>query len=267
LTEIALSGILLGMPNRRGKTTLSSLIMNTPLQSLGTKLVYIVLLIAFLVIGYLLGKVEALQKRESVTAQTATSPDQQTAPQQPSAPDPEKVKKELKVGHLPVEGNENAKVTIIEFSDFECPFCGRFYVDTLPSLRKDYIDTGKVKFYYRHFPLAFHPKAVPLANASECANDQGAFWKMHNKIFDNNSTVSNLTDTDFKQWAADLGLDTSTFNNCYDNKTHQKAIDEDQAAGTSVGVNGTPTFYINGKQLVGAQPYAQFKQMIDEELR
>lgn len=247
---------------------LSSALVNAPMQTLATRLMYIVLLVAFLVIGYLLGKVETLQKG----ATTAVAPSQpgQTAPQQPqapSAPDPEKVKKELKVGHLPVQGDENAKVTMIEFSDFECPFCGRFYSETLGQIKKEYIDTGKVKLYYRHYPLSFHPKAVPLANASECANDQGAFWKMHDKIFDNSSTISTATDSTFKQWAVDLGLNASTFNSCYDAKTNQAKIDEDFAAGGAVGVSGTPTFYINGKQLVGAQPFAAFKAIIDEELK
>ena len=90
---------------------------------------------------------------------------------------------------------------------------------------------------------------------------------MHDKIFDNNATVATMTDDQIKAWAGDLGLDTGTFNNCYDNKTHQKAIDEDNTAGVAVGVSGTPTFYINGKQLVGAQPFAAFKAIIDAELK
>lgn len=251
--------------------TIGSIILNTPIQDIASKFVYVVLLFAFLVIGFLGGKLDTLQGGGPILgAQTAIVPTQApaaAAPDQPAAPDPAQVLKDLKVGHLPAEGNENAKVTIVEFSDFECPFCGRFYTDTLPQIRKDYIETGKVKLYYRHYPLPFHPKAVPLAHASECANDQGAFWKMHDKIFENNSTVANLTDGDFKQWGADLGLDTVTFNNCYDNKTHQKEIDEDNAAGSAVGVSGTPTFYVNGKQLVGAQPYSAFKAVIDEALK
>lgn len=251
------------------KATIGSLLMNIPLQTLGTKIVYIVLLIAFLVIGYLIGKVEALQGGTPVAnnAAPAAAAPQAAAPQAPVAPDAKQVLKDLKMGHLPVEGNENAKVTIVEFSDFECPFCGRFYTDTLPSLRKEYIDTGKVKLYFRHYPLSFHPKAVPLAHASECANDQAAFLKMHDKIFDNAATVATSTDETYTQWATELGLDVAAFNSCYQAKTHQAKIDEDFAAGAAVGVSGTPTFYINGKQLVGAQPFAAFKAIIDEELK
>lgn len=273
MTGKALSGILLipmAVRKSQDKATIGSLLMNIPLQTLGTKIVYVALLVAFLVIGYLLGKVEALQSGTTAVAQTAAPQaptDPNAAPQAPAAPDPVQVKKDLKMGHLPVDGNENAKITMVEFSDFECPFCGKFYTDTLGQLKKEYVDTGKMKIYYRHYPLSFHPKAVPLAQASECANDQGAFWKMHDKIFENNSTVANMTDDQIKQWGADLGLDTAKFNDCYDNKAHQKEIDEDMAAGTAVGVSGTPTFYINGKQLVGAQPFAAFKAIIDEELK
>lgn len=252
------------------KSTIGSVLMNFPLQTLGTKIVYIVLLIAFLVIGYLIGKVEALQGG-SVIAPNAAAPQgsapNAAAPQAPTAPDPEKVKKDLKMGHLPVEGDENAKVTIVEFSDFECPFCGRFYSETLGQIRSEYIATGKAKLYFRHYPLSFHPKAVPLAHVAECANDQDAFLKMHDKIFDNATTVSTSTDETYTQWATELGLDVAAFNSCYQAKTHQKEIDEDFAAGSAVGVSGTPTFYINGKQLVGAQPFAAFKAIIDEELK
>lgn len=89
----------------------------------------------------------------------------------------------IDIGHLPQLGEKNAKVTIVEFSDLECPYCRRFFLDTFPQLKKEYIDTGKVAFYFRHFPLSFHPLALPLANAAECANDQGKFWEMHDKIY------------------------------------------------------------------------------------
>lgn len=260
------------MPTRKSseKATIGSVLMNIPLQTLGTHLVYIVLLVAFLVIGYLLGNLFPLKQTSSlaqVAGPTGDTAPQAQAPQAPAAPDPEVVKKDLKMGHLPVKGQENAKVTMVEFSDFECPFCGRFYSETLPQLISEYVDTGKMKIYYRHYPLSFHPKAVPLAHASECANDQGSFWEMHDKIFENAATVSTATDDTIKSWAGELGLDTATFNSCYDAKTHQSKIDEDFAAGGAVGVSGTPTFYINGKQLVGAQPFSAFKAIIDEELK
>lgn len=246
---------------------LSSTILNTPMQTLAVRLMYVVLLIAFLVIGYLIGKVETLQKG-AITAAVPSQPGQ-AAPQQPqapTAPDQKTVLSKLKTGHLPAIGKDNAKVTIVEFSDFQCPFCGRFYKDSLPQIKKDYIDTGKVKLYFRHFPLDFHPQAKPLAIVAECANDQGKFWEMHDVIFDNNDKVGTMTNEDYKKWAVDMGLDTAKFNNCVDQKQHSDVIDEDQKAGVEVGVSGTPTFYVNGKQLVGAQPFSAFQTAIDAEL-
>lgn len=86
-------------------------------------------------------------------------------------------------GHLPVNGKTGAKITIVEFADLECPFCRRFFLDTYPQIKKEYIDTGKAVMYFRHFPLSFHPLAIPFANAVECANEQGKFWEMHDKIY------------------------------------------------------------------------------------
>lgn len=255
------------------KPTFGSFLMNIPLQDLGSKLVYVVLLGAFLVIGYLFGSIFPLQGGGvSTIANNAAAPDpaaQAQAPAAPAAPDPADVLQKLKNGHLPIKGDENAPVTIVEFSDFECPFCGRFYSETLSKIITDYVDTGKAKLYYRHYPLSFHPNATPLALASECANDQGKFWEMHDLIFEKTvaGTSSTATADTMKQWAVDLGLDANTFNSCLDNKTHQSKVDEDFAAGNEVGVSGTPTFYINGKQLVGAQPFESFKAIIDEELK
>ncbi|MBP6098823.1 MAG: DsbA family protein [Candidatus Levybacteria bacterium] len=224
--------------------------------------VYVLLLISFAICGYLFGKMQGMESAKSDTNAVAAAPAGQEAqaPQAPTGP------VDVENGHFPVKGDENAKVTIVEFSDFECPFCGRFYTDTLPSLLKDYIDTGKVKLYYRHFPLAFHPQAKPLANVAECANEQDKFWEMHDKIFENNATVSSSTMDTFKGWAADLGLNTSKFNDCVDSSKYEKDIDADTADGTTAGVSGTPTFYINGLQLVGAQPIDAFKKIIDQEL-
>lgn len=143
---------------------------------------------------------------------------------------------------------------------------GRFYSETLSQIIEEYVDTGKVKLYYRHLPLAFHPQANPLALASECANDQGKFWEYHDQIFDNTAIVASSDVDTYKQWAADLGLNTSEFNSCLDSAEFQDNVDEDLAAAGVSGASGTPTFYINGQQLVGAQPFASFKAIIDQEL-
>ena len=163
----------------------------------------------------------------------------------------------------PSKGDANAPITIIEFSDFECPFCARFYQQTLPQLEKEYIDTGKVKFVYRDFPLSFHPNAQKAAEAGECADDQGKFWEMHDKIFDNQNAISI---NDLKGYAADLGLDTDEFNSCLDSGKHSAEVQKDFKDGQAARVSGTPAFFINGVKLVGAQPFSAFQQIIESQL-
>lgn len=226
------------------------------------QVVYVLLLISFSLAAYLFGKMQGMES--SKDTQLAVAPDANAQP--PDAPTAPTGPIDVDNGHFPVKGDKDAPVTIVEFSDFECPFCGRFYTDTLPTLIKDYIDTGKAKLYYRHFPLSFHPQAKPLANVAECANEQDKFWEMHDKIFENNATVSSSTMDTYKGWAAELGLDTGKFNDCVDSSKYEKDIDADMADGTTAGVSGTPTFYINGLQLVGAQPIDAFRKIIDQEL-
>ena len=162
-----------------------------------------------------------------------------------------------------VEGSKDAPVTIVEFSDFQCPFCGRFYQETLPQLRENYVKTGKVKIVYRDFPLPFHENAQKAAEASECAHEQGKFWQMHDMMFSHQDaiTVANL-----KQYAKSLGLDTTKFNQCLDSGKYASEVQKDETDGSAYGVGGTPTFFINGQQLVGAQPYQAFQQAIDAAL-
>ncbi len=181
---------------------------------------------------------------------------------QPQAPEPVVDMKKL-VDDDPVFGDPKAPVTIIEFSDFQCPFCGRFYTQTLPQIKKDYIDTGKVKLVYRDLPLPFHEFAQKAAEAGECADEQGKFEEMHDKIFDNQASLSvdNL-----KIWAQQIGLDANKFNSCLDSGQMAAEVAKDLADANAVGASGTPTFFINGKRLVGAQPFAAFKTVIDQEL-
>ena len=167
-----------------------------------------------------------------------------------------------------IKGEADAPITIIEFSDFECPFCNRFYKDTLPSIQKDWIDTGKAKLAYMQYPLSFHVQAMPAARASECAADQGKFWEYHNKIFDNQASLA--TEGIFSTWAKELGLDTTEFDTCYASNKHDAKINKELADGNVVGVTGTPAFLIgndkDGYQLVvGAQPYIVFKQVLEQQ--
>lgn len=163
----------------------------------------------------------------------------------------------------PFLGDKNAKVVIVSFEDYQCPFCKRAFDQTFPLLKKEYIDTGKVKYVYRDFPLSFHPFAQKAAEAAECSQDQGKYWEMHDIIFNNQDAieVSNL-----KQYASQLGLNTNEFNNCLDSGKYEEEVQKDFNEGQKYGVSGTPTFFINGKRLVGAQPYSAFKSIIDQEL-
>lgn len=171
----------------------------------------------------------------------------------------------------PFMGNEKAKVTIVEFSDFQCPFCRTFWSGALPQIKKEYIDTGKVKFVYRDYPLSFHPAAQLSAEASECANEQGKYWEMHNKIFGEQAKQGTGTATygavELKNWASQIGLDSSRFNQCLDSGKYKTEVENDFADGSAYGVSGTPTIFINGRAVVGAQPFSSFKVIIDEELK
>ncbi|MEK6889722.1 MAG: DsbA family protein [Nanoarchaeota archaeon] len=174
-----------------------------------------------------------------------------------------------------VLGDKNAPVTVIEFSDYQCPFCRKFWQDTMPELKKNYIDTGKVKFVYRDFPLGFHDGAIPYAMAAECAREKGgdkAYFKMHDKIFAEqnildgggvSSTVQYPGAETLKKWAKDIGYDIGS---CLDNGKYKSEIQKDLTDGSNSGVQGTPGFFVNGQVLSGAQPYSAFKQLIDAEL-
>lgn len=160
----------------------------------------------------------------------------------------------------PVRGNPAAKVTIVAFSDFQCPFCSRV-LPTLERVMKEY--DGKVKLYFRHYPLDFHPLAGKAAEAGACAADQGKFWEMHDKMF---SAQDKLAVDELKKSARGLGLDGAKFDACLDGGSKKALVDADQKAGSEAGVNGTPAFFINGVFINGAVPYEQFKEAIDREL-
>src|SRR3989338_2201069 len=160
-------------------------------------------------------------------------------------------------------GNNNAPITIVEWGDYECPFCGRFFSQTLPLIKTNYIDTGKVKLVYMDFPLSFHPNAQKAAEAAECAGDQGKYWQMHDKLFGYGVQGGIST---FKQYAQQLGLNTASFNSCLDNGEKSSEVLDDFQDGQLAGVQGTPAFYVNGVEVSGAQPFSVFQQIIDEQL-
>jgi len=160
----------------------------------------------------------------------------------------------------PSKGPESAPIDMIEFSDFQCPYCESAF-PTVNQVLSTYGD--RIHFTYRHYPLAIHPRARPAAEASQCAAEQGKFWQFHDKLF---GDQSKLGDEDFRQYAAQLGLDVAQFNSCVDSRKYSAEIEADIHVGDEAGVSGTPAFYINGRMLSGAQPFEAFKSIIDEEL-
>ena len=162
----------------------------------------------------------------------------------------------------PAIGPEDAPVTIIEFSDFQCPYCARFQTETLPQILSNYGD--RVRFVYRDFPLvSLHANALKAAEASECADDQEAYWKYHDLLFQNQSA---LDDASLKNYAASLGLDTAAFNQCLDSDKYMSEVQKDEQDGITAGVQGTPAFFINGVLISGAQPYSVFQAAIEAAL-
>lgn len=166
-----------------------------------------------------------------------------------------------------VKGNANAPVTIVEFSDFQCPFCAKFYEETYPLLVNQYINTGKVKLVFRDFPLtSIHLDALKAAEAAECARLQGGdvtYFKYHDKLFENQEA---LDVESLKSYARQLGLKTADFNTCLDSGNMEAEVKADLQDGANYGVTGTPAFFINGRLLSGAYPFEEFKKIIDEEL-
>ncbi len=196
------------------------------------------------------------------------------APAAPAAP--RFTETEVSIGAAPFLGAEDATVTLMEFSDYQCPFCSRHYREVMPTLVEDYVESGQLKYVMRENPiLSIHPRAMAASQAALCAQDQGRYWEMHNLIFDNQRQ---LTDEDLKAHAGTLGLDTAAFNDCLDTGKHEDRVQDDLAEGRKLGIRGTPGFVIgltdpddpNQATMMqfinGAQPLENFKRAIDELL-
>jgi protein-disulfide isomerase len=161
----------------------------------------------------------------------------------------------------PSIGPEDAPVTIIEFSDYQCPYCQVWYQQVYEQLLASY--PNQIRFVYRDLPLPGHSEAIPAAEAANCAGEQGAYWKYHDALF---SGQYGLDRAAYEQYAADLGLDTKTFTACLDSHRYQDEVQADAREAARVGINSTPTFVVNGRVLIGALPFANFQAVIDEEL-
>jgi len=198
-----------------------------------------------------------------------TQPTQPT--QQPTQPTQQPLQEptvQVSVDDDPSMGDSKAPITMIEFSDFQCPYCARFYTEAFSDIKKNYIDTGKVKFVYRDFPLSMHQYAQKAAEAAECAEEQGKYWEYNNALYTKQETWSSTGIEGLKQIASDLKLDTTKFNDCLTTGKYTSEVQKDLRDGAAAGVSGTPTFFIGTpekgyQKLVGAQPFSMFKQTID----
>jgi len=183
---------------------------------------------------------------------------------------------EISADDDPIIGNPDAPITIIEFSDFQCPFCAKFHMQTLPTIMDEYINKGTVKLVFRDFPIQnIHPNAVPASIAAECANEQGEFEQMYHMLFEKQKEWSNLETayaiTAFNQYASELQLNEEKFDSCIKNVKYIEEVQKDLNEGRTYGVTGTPGFFIGNEkigfvELKGAQPFESFKKVIDSQL-
>jgi len=206
----------------------------------------------------LLGVQESLADIQDAVAGGALRPG--APPQARRGPDPSQ-RVEIPVGDAAVRGPAKADVTIVEYSDFQCPFCARV-VPTLNQIRETYGE--RVNLVYKHLPLRIHPEAPGAAAAAEAAGLQGKFWEMHDKIF---AGQRELSDAKYVEWARELGLDLERFEKDRKSEAVRARLAKDEEEANRFGVSGTPAFFINGRFLSGAQPIDAFKRVIDEELK
>jgi len=235
--------------------------------------------IATFLAGYTIGTIDdnssSLVTAEELKAiisemeiKTSTVQPSQVPIQQPSSPSRTPLYI-ISIDDDPVKGDPNAPITIIEFSDFQCPFCSRFSSQTLPLLEENYIDTGKVKLVYKDMPLdTIHPNARMAHIAAECADEQGKFWEYHDILFEQQSqwqrlSPSNLDNT-LTNFASGLEMQSTDFQACMKSPEIAKEVNDDPIQARSYGATGTPTFFIGNEKngfviLVGAQPYSAWK--------
>lgn len=171
----------------------------------------------------------------------------------------------------PYQGKPDAPLTLVEFSDYQCPFCARHFRETLPQIAAEYIKTGKLRYVFRDFPLDFHAQAERAAQAAQCAGDQGKYWQMHDQLFTDPRAISL---DDFTVQATTIALDLDRFNTCLSEKKYAEEVKKDLKEGQQLGITGTPGFFIGrtdtianqvkgARPLIGAQPYASFKAAFD----
>ncbi len=240
------------------------------------KTVVVAIAIATFIGGYSIGTMDnsSLSSEElkdiisEINSNTVQPAQQQGAPTAPT-------KFDVSYEDQPIKGNPDAPLTIVEFSDFQCPFCSRFHEQTLPAIMENYVDTGKVKFVYRDLPLSFHANANSASIAAECAYEQGKFWEYHDVLFQKQSEWQGLASEEFvstaKQFASDISLNSASFESCLSSSDVASKVRQDSLDAASYGATGTPSFFIGNEKdgfikMVGAQPYSAFETEINFQL-
>lgn len=209
---------------------------------------------------------ESGQLRDAIAESIAAAEAQQQAQNQPR---PTIAPVDVPIGDAPVRGNLDAPITIVEYSDYQCPFCSRHHTQTFPQLMENYIDTGKVRYVFKDFPLtSIHPQAIKAAEAARCARNvagDAAYWEMHDRLFEDQDAWSGNPEylAIFEGYGADMGLDQAAFKECLGSGRTVDAILADLEEAAGYGVSGTPAFFVNGQPLQGAQPYEAFAQLIE----
>jgi protein-disulfide isomerase len=234
-------------------------------------------LVTFLLIGllagYIIGRFELTTVSFNVSAKDdgkAAAADTKTAEQDTKTEEPQGPI-DVNIEGDRVLGSNDAKILFIDFSDFQCPVSKAFFETIYPDLKKDFIDTGKVKYVFKDFPLNMHPNALPAAIAAECAGEQNKYWEMHDKIFTSQKEWNNLELTNanekFTEYATGLGLNSAKFTTCLNSQPIRDEIYSDREDGIKSGVTGTPSLFINGTAVRGLpRDYETVKAFIESEL-
>jgi protein-disulfide isomerase len=230
--------------------------------------------LAIFILGFLGGAVwkenDMYKKGFTGTGTQAGAPAAPTAPDAPAQPLSDADWKAAQENAAGVIGNKNAKVTMIEFTDYQCPFCGRHYTETYGQLKKNFVDTGKLKIIFKDQPLSFHPNSRIAALAARCAADQGKFEQMHDTLFGKQADWTELPKADaiakFGTYANEIGANGNTLMDCVNTEKFGKVVDENSAEGNRIGAGATPTFFVEKEPLVGAMPYASFETTINKYL-
>ena len=241
--------------------------MMITIQSWATPVVGLVMLVIGLLGGYFLRPLTLAQSSNATIATSVAAPPAAIPTTDPAVAQQNLMKALLpKVRHF--RGDPNAPVTMIEFGDFQCPFCGRYASDTNPQVEEQYVKTSKVRFGFVNFAF-LGSESTWAAEAAECASDQNKYWEYHDKLYSSQGGENQgaFSKDNLKKFAQDLGLDTQTFNNCLDTGKYTSLIQGDTQLSSSLGVQSTPTFVINGQTVVGAQPFSVFQQTIDPLLK